>query len=136
MPINKVRLSSLVLLAAAGLFLLAYAAFAADGGTGGSGDPLVTRSYVDQYTQWKVADLKTGQVLQGRAGTELIVRRGRAVAVDSTANGIPDVTEGADIRAGEAVPLNHLLVIPREDGRGIRALSAVVVMYRGGAVIK
>lgn len=134
---GKAKLSSLILLAAVALSLLAYTAFAGtDGDPGGSSDPLVTQSYVDQYTQWKVTDLKAGQVLKGRAGTELIVRRGQATVVDNTTNGIPDVTAGVDIRANDAAPLNHLLVIPREDGRGIKAMSPVVVMYRGGAVIQ
>lgn len=137
MRLSKTKISVIALFAAAALSLLGYAAFAgADGEPGGSGDPLVTQSYVDQYVQWKVADLKPGQVLTGRAGSEFIVRRGQAVAVDATGNGIPDVTAGADIYSGNAVPLNHLLVFPREDGRGIKALAPVVVMYRGGAVVR
>lgn len=134
MRLNRVKIAVMALIAAVALSLLCYAAFAGtDGEPGGSGDPLVTRSYVDQYIQWKVADLKAGQVLKGRAGSEFILRRGQAVVVDTTGNGIPDVTGGADIYAGDRVPMNHLLVIPREDGRGIKALSPVVVMYRGGA---
>ena len=86
---------------------------------------LVTQSYVDQYVQWKVAEMKTGQVLTGRAGSEIIVRRGQAVVVDTSGNGIPDVTAGQDLKAGNKISLNHLLVIPREDGRGIKALDSV-----------
>ncbi|MCL6635950.1 MAG: hypothetical protein K6T29_09335 [Peptococcaceae bacterium] len=135
MGLSRVKTAALALLAAGALFLAGYAAFAGDGDEpGGSGDPLVTRSYVDQYVQWKVADLKAGQVLTGRAGSEFIVRRGQAVVVDATGNGVPDVTGGLDLYNGERAPLNHLLVFPREDGRGIRAAGPVVVMYRGGAV--
>lgn len=137
MRLNRVKIAVMVLLATVALSLLGYAAFAGtDSEPGGSGDPLVTQSYVDQYMQWKVADLKTGQVLTGRAGSELILRRGQAAVVDTTGNGIPDVTAGVDIHAGDVAPINHLLVIPREDGRGIKAMSPVVVMYRGGATIQ
>lgn len=137
MRLNRVKTVFMILLATVALSLLGYAAFAGTNSEpGGSGDPLVTQSYVDQYMQWKVADLKTGQVLTGRAGSELILRRGRAAVVDTTGNGIPDVTAGVDINAGNGAPINHLLVIPREDGRGIKAMSPVVVMYRGGATVQ
>lgn len=129
-----VVMSCIVLLA---LSLLGFAALAAPGGEpGGSSDPLVTQSYVDKYVQWNVAELKTGQTLQGGAGSEFILRRGQASVVDPLGNGIPDVTAGVDIYAGGSVPLNHLLVIPREDGRGIKAKVPVVVMYRGGAEVQ
>lgn len=134
---SKARLPYMILLAAASLLLLAYAAFAGTGADpGGSDDPLVTQSYVDMYTQWQVGDLKAGQVFKGHAGTELIVRRGQSVVMDSTTNGIPDLTAGVDLRAGDVVPLNHLLLIPKKDGRGVRALSPLVIMYRGGADIR
>jgi hypothetical protein len=135
---SKSKVAPLTLVAAViALTFWGYSAFAgADDTPGGSGDPLVTQSYVDQYVQWKVAELKTGQVLTGRAGSEVIVRRGQAIVVDTGGNGIPDVTAGLDLKKGDKVSLNHLLVIPREDGRGMKALDTVVVMYRGGAAIQ
>lgn len=137
MKINRITFPAVVILAfVLVLALWGFTAFAGDADPGGSGDPLVTQSYVDQYVQWEVADLKAGQVLKGKAGTELIVRRGQAVVVDSSGNGIPDVTAGGDIAVNNKVPLNHLLIIPREDGRGIKVTDFAVVMYRGGATIK
>ena len=133
---NKIKTSVIVLLFAACLFMV-YTAFAgADSDPGGSGDPLVTQSYVDQYVQWEVAELERGQVLKGYAGTEIIVRRGKAVVIDPVGNGIPDLTAGVDIFTGSTVPNNHLLVIPREDGRAVGAQSAVTLMYRGGASVE
>lgn len=115
------------------LLLAACAAFAGTGvEPGGSDDPLVAKSYVD----WKVVELKAGQVLEGKASSELILRRGRAVVVDASGNGIPDLTAGVDIFAGNSVPQNHLLVIPREDGRGIKAQTSAWVMYRGVASVR
>lgn len=137
MIVNKTKTVFIVALAVIVISILGYSAFAGtDDGPGGSNDPLVTQSYVDQYMQWKVAELKTGQVLQCHAGTEFIPRRGQVVVVDSTGNGIPDVTAGADIYAGSAVPLNHLLIVPRDDGRGVKAQSPAVMMYRGGVTIQ
>ena len=136
MKLNRTRTVILILLVAASLFVV-YSAFAgSDHDPGSSGDPLVSQSYVDQYVQWEVAELETGQILTGRAGTEIIVRRGQTVVIDPVGNGIPDLTAGADIFAGSRVPNNHLLLVPRDDGRAIGAQSAVVVMYRGGASVR
>jgi hypothetical protein len=136
MSINKIKTALLALLIIAGMFL-AYTAFAGtESDPGGSGDPLVTQSYVDQYVQWKVVELGTGQVLKGSAGTEIIVRRGQALVIDPVGNGIPDITSGVDIYAGSTVPNNHLLIIPRDDGRAVGAMSDVVVMFRGGASVQ
>ncbi|MDD3654593.1 MAG: hypothetical protein PHO01_10475 [Desulfotomaculaceae bacterium] len=134
---NKVKTAAIVSVVALVASILCFTAFADTGDEpGGSNDPLVTQSYVDQYVQWTIEELKTGQTLRAQAGTELIVRRGQAVIVDPTGNGIPDLTAGADIRAGAAVAVNHLLLIPRDDGRGVKAQSPVVLMYRGGASVK
>jgi hypothetical protein len=134
---NRIKTAFIASLAVIVISILGYSAFAGtDDEPGGSNDPLVTQSYVDQYVQWKVAELKTGQVLLGHSGAEFIHRRGQAVIVDPTGNGIPDVSAGADIHEGSTVPVNHLLVIPRDDGRGIKARSPAVVMYRGGVTVK
>lgn len=116
------------------LLLLALAAFAeTTGGPGTNADPLVTQSYVDGKMRWEVAELKAGQSLIGQAGSEFIVRRGNALIIDRTGNGVPDLTAGADVSNGQRAALNHLLVFPRDDGRGVRAVDFAVVMYRGGS---
>ena len=136
LPAPKPGAAVAVFLAAV-LLLLAYAAFAETGGgrPGTGDDPLVTQSYVDGLVRWQVAELKAGQTLTARAGAEFIVRRGTVRLVDPTRNGVPDLTAGLDLAVGERVTLNHLLVFPRDDGRGIRAVDSAVVMYRGGAGI-
>ncbi len=133
---NGVKATVVFLLLVTALFLV-YTAFAGtDSEPGGSGDPLVTQSYVDQYVQWKVVELEKGQVLKGQAGLEFVVRRGQALVIDPVGNGIPDLTSGTDISAGSLAAQNHLMLIPREDGRGIKAASPVVAIYRGGALIQ
>lgn len=81
-----------------------------------------------------VIELYAGDVLKGKEGTELIARTGESLIVAGE-NGIPDVTSGVDLANGVKVPLNHLLITPRDDGRGIMANPAsspvVYVMVRG-----
>jgi hypothetical protein len=127
----------------------------ADSGTnepGSAEDPLVTKSYVDQLVQKKLAELgasvpkpapvpstpvpnpelqppatgtkteslKAGDRIIGFAGTEFIVRTGNVTAIASVnGDGLPNVTAGVDIAGGKAVAKNHLIMIPRADGRGL-----------------
>lgn len=81
--------------------------------------------------------LETGQELIAGEGTEVIVRTGHVVGTPSPAgDGIPDVTEGVDIKATK-IAHNHLLLFPRNDGRGIKVIQGPsYVMVRGSYEIK
>jgi len=117
----------------------------ADSSAGSAGDPLVTRSFVERYVQemlgqmapsggsleWGVAELQVDEEFIGKAGTEFIVRGGQAVVVDPTGGGIPDLTAGKNVAAGQVAESNHLFTIPRSDGRGIKAVKQTTIMYRG-----
>ncbi len=104
---------------------------------GSEQDPLVTKSYVDEMigqigkTAFEVVEVPAGKTLIGKAGTEIILRSGSALAIDSQLGGLSDVTAGADLRARQNIPANHLLIIPRDDGRGISASQNIIVMVRG-----
>jgi len=126
-------LLGLVLLAGMALLPRALATTAVPGT---AEDPLVTRSYVDRWVRWEVMELQRNQVLEGKAGAMVVVRRGQVVIKDPTGNGIPDLTAGSDLFEGQSVPLNHLLLIPRSDGRGLVARGSVWVMYRGEVVVR
>jgi len=125
------RRSFLIMLTLAALFIACAVAFAANGAPGSSEDPVVSKSYVDERMAFKPVELAEGQKLIGAGGTEVILRSGEAAAIDNGENGVPDLTVGADLMTGERVGLNHLLLIPRGDGRGITALTEVWVMVRG-----
>lgn len=126
-------------------------------------DPLITKSYVDQQlaslVQAEVAKLQEGgsgtssssgkalvverlspgESIVASAGTEFIVTHGSAVAFSNT-DDIPDLTSGLAIKDGQQVPEDHLLLFPRDDGRGIKSIetgseSYVWVMIRGDYVV-
>ncbi|OAB37662.1 hypothetical protein PMSD_08885 [Paenibacillus macquariensis subsp. defensor] len=86
-----------------------------------------------------VVDVKPGETLIANAGTEFIVRNGKAVIYSPDANGVPDLTAGLDIKSGQPVTTNHLLSFPRE-GRGITVQDGqkygLVVMARGSYIIQ
>ncbi len=120
---------------------------AAGSNPGSIDDPIVTKSYVDEQiskiaqsggvttggtAQLVVEALNAGDILIANAGTEIILRGGAAVAYGDGLNGIPDVTGGSDLSIGSKIPTNHQLIIPRDDGRGIKITKGpAYVMIRG-----
>ena len=122
-------------------------------------DPLVTLSYVNnkidqikEYIDVKVAnmkdsgssnqlevvELKEGQSLMGKSGTEIILRGGKSTAYGVQVDkGLTDVTDGKDIDdEANYLPANHLLIIPRDDGRGAYAVTDSIFLVRGDYEIK
>ncbi len=84
---------------------------------------------------YEVVCLKQGQSITGSC--ELILRSGTATALCPGANGISDLTAGADLPGGTAITANHLLIVPRDDGRGLTVTSAeAYIMVRGSYTIK
>ncbi|SDK96155.1 hypothetical protein [Natronincola ferrireducens] len=144
------------------LVVIGQVVYASNKEPGSMEDPIVTRSYVEQrieqlkfYIDEKLSSsqpsqpqppvvepskgnkldivyLKTGEILIADEGTEIILRRGRAVVVDSPSGGIVNVTIGGDIKKNETIMPNHLHIVPRSDGRGVKALGDdVILMIRG-----
>lgn len=129
------------------VFALTVAVAAASDTPGSESDPVVTKSYVDSQIakiqsnggtsdSYKAVQLTAGQKLIGNEGTEVILRSGEASAIDNGANGVSDVTGALDLMTGQSVTQNHLLLIPRSDGRGVLAITEVWVMVRGGYSIQ
>jgi len=129
------------------VFALTVAAAAASDTPGSESDPVVTKSYVDSQIEqlknsgvssgtYKAVQLTAGQKMIGSEGTEIILRSGEAFAIDNGANGVSDVTGALDLMTGQNVALNHLLLIPRSDGRGIQAITEAYVMVRGSYSIQ
>ena len=84
---------------------------------------------------YEVISLTKGQSITGAC--EIILRSGTAAALCPGANGISDLTEGIDIAGNTAIITNHLLLIPRDDGRGLTITSdEAYLMVRGPYTIK
>lgn len=115
---------------------------------GSKSDPIVTKSYVDNAmnnikkhlnlidsnssSSLKIVNLTRGQELIGAEGTEIILRSGHAIVIGGAGGGISDVTEGKDLTGKAVVPRNHLLIVPRDDYRGVEAQTDnVIVLVRG-----
>lgn len=124
---------------------------------GSENDPLITlsyfnkeidklKSYIDNKllgtsnvggtTNLEVVELESGQSLIGEAGTEIILRGGKASVIAGELGGISDITEGKDLSMGIMVPANHLLIIPRDDGRGAYVVEDAIFLVRGAYEIR
>lgn len=84
---------------------------------------------------FEIVNVPAEKIIYGKQGSEMIIRSGEGIIVASAAGGVQDVTDGVDLQGGVVAPKNNLLIIPREDGRGLRATKTMVVMVRGGYTI-
>jgi hypothetical protein len=95
-----------------------------------------------EAVSFEVVELSAGQSIIGSQGTEIILRGGtskgvgRAEVVASGNDGLSDITDGKDIKSGQEVPLNHLLIVPRDDGRGVYAITDSVYLVKGDYEIR
>lgn len=78
-----------------------------------------------------VVEIKTGEKIICGAGTELILRGGEAKIIGSELGGLTNVTLGKDFVSGMAAVPNNLLIVPRDDGRGVYTDSYAIFMVRG-----
>lgn len=71
------------------------------------------------------------------AGTEIILRSGKASAVVGPhGDGLSDLTAGVNLAQKDPVQRDHLIVSPRDDGRGILTLTEAIFLIRGDYKIK
>jgi len=117
----------------------------------GIDDPLVTLSYIEkrfvefkEYVDYKMSDsgssnekfevkfIESGnKVIFTSESLEFILRSGEASAIASANGGLSNLTTGIDLKTGENVSLNNLILIPRNDGRGILANTDIWIMIKG-----
>lgn len=82
--------------------------------------------------------VNAGKSIIGGAGSEMIIRVGYCKAIATSEGGIVDATGGVDIQNGKEVPKQHLLIIPRNDGRGLYVADSndAIVMVKGSYTIQ
>ena len=79
----------------------------------------------------EVVTLNPGEKLIAGAGAEIILRSGKATSIASNLGGLSDVTLAKDLPHGAQIALNHLLIVPRNDGRGVYSAEGAILMVRG-----
>ena len=86
--------------------------------------------------------LNKGDTLMSKGVCEIVVLSGSATAlITSSANvnagqGLVDVTDGTVVTNGTLVALNHKIIIPKADGRGLVVTSdGISVLVRGAYTV-
>ncbi len=157
MKFYKIRKNKTAVIVIAVILMISGAVAVYAASPGSNADPVVTKSYVDDAIRaaisggksntnsgvtsdstgsYEIVHLKEGETLLGNEGTEMILRSGIASAIDNGENGVSDITSGKDLRTGDRVTLNHLLLVPRADGRGVSVSTEAYLMVRGGYSVK
>lgn len=98
---------------------------------------IIAQNGVSVSSGFIVVEVEVGQKLICQASTELILRSGDAIAIANTAgDGLTDTTAGKDIKGGETIMSNHLLIVPRSDGRGLSVNKKSFIMVKGNYAIQ
>jgi len=94
----------------------------------------VSENGVQAPTGFELITLGEGEMITCEAGTEIIVRSGKCTIITSetSSGGISDITAGKDLANNEEITNNHLLIVPKTDGRGIKSTITGAVMIKGG----
>ncbi len=88
---------------------------------------------------YTVIQVEHGRKIMAGASCEIILRSGTATVIldPYSGGGISDLTEGKDLKHGEDITLNHLLLVPRNDGRGIHITSdGAFLMIKGDYTVE
>jgi uncharacterized protein YlxW (UPF0749 family) len=90
-----------------------------------------------ESSKYIVVELNAGERLIAGESAEIIVRAGQATAISGrNGDGLSDITTDdpskGNLVTGQTIPLNHLLLVARDDGRGLEAVSSkVYLLVRG-----
>ncbi len=127
---------------------------------GDNNDPLITLSYItdvlipdiDSRISQKV-DVSVSEAIQsqpagesgsfvlvnveknykiiGEEGTEFVLRSGKGTIIATSQGGVADLTAGGDLPDKTEIPLNHHLLVPRSDSRGMSFTTDAIVLVKG-----
>ncbi|PKM57921.1 MAG: hypothetical protein CVU98_03685 [Firmicutes bacterium HGW-Firmicutes-3] len=100
-------------------------------------------AYIDQKiagqsgSAYVVVEAEVGDTIICGGGTELILRAGKATVIQgANGDGLADLTQGLDLKGGAFVPMQHHLLISRDDGRGIKITEKAFIMIKGAYTLK
>lgn len=87
---------------------------------------------VEPAPAYTVVVVEAGKKMLPGEGTEFILRSGQAKAVvPIEGNGLTNLTAGRNLEAGDRIERNHLILCPREDGRGVITETETIFLVRG-----
>ena len=95
------------------------------------GDPLITRSYLDQFFRFRSMVIQGGEKVELSAGALLVLRSGRLKFQGAKGRSLIDLTAGAEIAPGAFIPAHHLVLVPDGAGCTVEAQSMTMLLAMG-----
>lgn len=87
---------------------------------------------------YEIVQVEKGTKVLAGGSCDIMLRSGTAVAIAPLATqGLSDYTTGTEILDGQNITINHMMLIPRGDGRGILITSDIAyIMIRGAYALE
>lgn len=98
---------------------------------GTSGDPLITRSYIDQFFRFRSMVVPAGEKLQLVQGALLVARSGRLKFRSEKNKALIDLTDGKEISPDSFIPPNHLILVPDSGDHYLEAQTMGLILAMG-----
>lgn len=80
---------------------------------------------------FSLIQVKSGDAIIMGENAQFVMRAGLATAIGGQGGGLSDLTAGKDLKNGENLETNHLILIPKNDGRGIKMTYDGWLMIKG-----
>lgn len=128
---NSLWMAGAAVLVGTVLFCSGMTVGAATNEPGSAGDPLITRSYLEQQLEqvgnrYECITLKKGESMSLAQGSQVVLYSGSA----TVAGNFIDLTEGSVVSAGGKVEKYHSYLAPT-DGSGFTADATCVIFLSG-----
>ncbi len=98
---------------------------------GTSGDPLITRSYIDQFFRFRSMVIPAGEKLQLVQGALLVARSGRLKFRGAKNKTLIDLTDGKEISPDSFIPPCHLIMVPDSGDNFLEAQTLGLILAVG-----
>lgn len=113
------------------LVLLAFSVISSAQEPGTTGDPLVSKSYLDQFFRFHSVVIPKGDSIQLTPGALIVMRSGKLKLHAPRGKSLVDLTEGREVAADSWLPAHHLILVPETPGLLLEAHGMSLVLAMG-----
>ncbi len=98
---------------------------------GTTGDPIVSKSYLDQFFRFRSVVIPKGDTVQLTPGALIVTRSGKLKIRAPRGKSLIDLTDGKELAADTLLPAFHLVLVPETPGLLLEAQSMSLVLAMG-----
>ena len=120
----------IALLIICSLYVFQFGVFA-QSTPGTSGDPLVTKSYLDFAAKFRTVEIKSGTTIKAETGAMIVVTSGQLKLELKKGAMVIDLTNGRKIISNSTLQTFHLIMIPDGSSCSFKATKDTTLMALG-----